>query len=310
MPIHSRWRIHVVLLMFILLLGGGIALRPGTIPTEKEPLLKVDLASIQQLVLENGERMRFERKEGVWRLVEPFAAPVNQTRIEQLLTLSMGVPADQYPLSESADLKNYGLAPPFATLDLEGRKLEFGDVAPLDRRRYVKLDRILYLMDDGFSHQLVSKSTDFIDKKLIPETGVIREIRIPGLKVTRTPEGRWQSNGALTPDQLQDFVMQWTSARAIEVRRGVPVTPGEVIDIETATGPIHWVILQKNPELILGQREENLLYVMTAESSRMLLNLPRLEKDPRTLLEKPLSSRKSGEVEEPGDHDHDHEDEE
>jgi hypothetical protein len=94
-------------------------------------------------------------------------------------------------------------------------------------------------------------------------------------------------------------MMQWATARAIEVRRGAPKVLGETIEVETALGPIRFSILQKNPELILGRSDQDLVYVMTAESSRLLLNLP-----------KAPGARDDHEEGDDRDHDHDHEDDE
>lgn len=313
MRLQGRWRLNLILLLIIIGLGAVVVFKPGKHIIEKPSILNLDVAAVTSIRLDNGEKMQFRRLDGGWRLTEPFDAPVNAARVEQLLSVAALKPAHEYPLADHADLKSYGLVPPMARLELDGQTLEFGSVAPLDRRRYVRVSSQLYLVDDSFSHQLVSKSTDFIDKKLLPESTVVRGIAIPGLTITRTPEGRWTSQSSMTADQLQDFVMQWSTARAIEVRRGAPFAPGEVIVIETADQPIRFNIFQKGPELILGRTDENLLYVMTAETSRLLLNLPKPALDPR------LFPR--GLEEEPGNdpsedrrghepHDHDHDDEE
>ncbi|HAZ42645.1 MAG TPA: hypothetical protein DCY52_10280, partial [Methylococcaceae bacterium] len=75
-------------------------------------------------------------------------------------------------------------------------------------------------------------------------------------------------------DQLQDLIMQWSTARAIEVRRGAPRVLGEKIELETSMGPIRFSILQKKPELILGREDLDLVFVMTSETARALLNEP------------------------------------
>ena len=68
--------------------------------------------------------------------------------------------------------------------------------------------------------------------------------------------------------------MQWSTARAIEVRRGAPRVLGEKIELETSMGPIRFSILQKKPELILGREDLDLVFVMTGETARALLNEP------------------------------------
>jgi hypothetical protein len=160
----------------------------------------------------------------------------------------------------------------------------------LDHRRYVRNGEKLYLVDDGFSHQLASKATDFVDKKLIPEEATIRALTIPGLQLSKATEGGWTSVPALPSDQLQDLMMQWSTSRAIEVRRGAPRVLGEKIELETSMGPIRFSIYQKKPELILGREDLDLVFVMTGETARALLNQP-----PASPPQKPMALQQGAE---------------
>jgi len=275
MRIRSRWGINLSLLMIVLVLGILALMRPGKKDeVVKSPLLTLDLAGLKTLTLDNGEHIEFEREETAWRMVQPFPAAVNQARVEQLLAIASIIPAAAYPLPELSLRKGYGLSEPIARLNFAGASLEFGGTAPLDHRRYVRYGEKLYLLDDSFSHQLASKATDFVDKKLIFEESSIRSLSLPGLRLSKSAEGGWTSLPALPADQLQDLIMQWSTARAIEVRRGAPRVLGEKIELETSMGPIRFSILQKKPELILGREDLDLVFVMTSETARALLNEP------------------------------------
>ena len=263
------------MLLVVLVLGILALTRPGKKDGEiKSPLVALDAANLKSLTLDNGEHIEFERKDGNWRLMQPFTAAVNQARVEQLLAIASIIPAAEYPLPEPSVQKGYGLTEPFAKLQIGGAELEFGGTAPLDHRRYVRIADKLYLLDDSFSHQLVSKATDFVDKKLIPEEATIRALNLPGLRLLKSAEGAWTSMPVLPSEQLQDLIMQWSTSRAIEVRRGAPKVLGEKIELETSIGPIRFSIFQKKPELILGREDLDLLFVMTGETSRALLNQP------------------------------------
>ncbi|MEY4684664.1 MAG: hypothetical protein RLZ25_1123 [Pseudomonadota bacterium] len=275
MRIRGRWRVNISLFMVVLVLGALAVIRPGKKDEAvKSPLLAIDNASLKTLTLQNGEHIEFERKDGSWRMVQPFAAAVNQARIDQLLAIASINPAAEYPLPEPRLREGYGLSEPFAKLNLAGADLEFGGTAPLDHRRYVRNGEKLYLLDDNFSHQLTSKATDFVDKKLIPEDASIRDLILPGLRISKSGEGTWTSIPPLPTEQLQDLIMQWSTSRAIEVRRGAPKVLGERIELQTSTGPIRFSIFQKKPELILGREDLDLVFVMTAETGRSLLNQP------------------------------------
>lgn len=275
MQVRGRWGVNLSLLVVVLVLGTFALMRPGKKDGEHQsPLLSLDLKALQSLTLENGEHIEFERQNGTWRLVQPFPAAVNQARVEQLLSIASMIPAAEYPLPDPSLRKGYGLSEPFARLSLGEAELEFGGTAPLDHRRYVRMAEKLYLLDDSFSHQLASKSTDFVDKKLIPEDAAIHALILPGFRLSKSVEGVWTSTPELPPEQLQDLIMHWSTSRAIEVRRGAPKVLGEKIDLETSAGPIRFSIYQKNPELILGREDLDLLFVMTGETARALLNQP------------------------------------
>lgn len=275
MRIRGGWGINLSLLFIVLVLGIFALTRPGKKEGEiKPPLLAVDATALKSLTLENGEHIEFERKDEIWGLVKPFSAAVNQARVEQLLAIAAIIPAAEYPLPDNSLLKGYGLLEPFARLQFAGAELEFGGTAPLDHRRYVRIAEKLYLLDDNFSHQLTSKATDFVDKKLILEGASIRTLNLPGLRVLKSGDGVWTSKPSMSSEQLEHLIMQWSTSRAIEVRRGAPKVLGEKIELETSLGPIRFSILQKQPELILGREDLDLVFVMTGETARALLNQP------------------------------------
>lgn len=275
MRIRGRWGINLSLFLIVLMLGILALTRPGKKDGETpSPLLTIDATALKRVTLDNGEHIEFEHKDGSWRLTQPFSAAVNQARVQQLLAIPSMIPAAEYPLPEPSHRKGYGLSEPFAKLQIEGTELEFGGTAPLDHRRYVRIGEKLYLLDDSFSHQLASKATDFVDKKLIPEDATIRALNLPGLRLSKSTEGVWTSMPVLSVEQIQDLVMQWSTSRAIEVRRGAPKVLGEKIELETSIGPIRFSIFQKKPELILGREDLDLVFVMTGETARALLNQP------------------------------------
>ncbi len=309
MRIRGRWGINISLFMIVLVLGILAVTRPGKKEGQvKSPLLALDLAALKTLTLENGEHIEFERKESGWQLVQPFSAAVNQARVEQLLAIASIIPAAEYPLPERSLQKGYGLSEPFARLNLAGVVLDFGGTAPLDHRRYVRMNEKLYLLDDNFSHQLASKATDFVDKKLIPEEVTIRALSMPGLKLSKSAEWVWASTPVLPVDQLQDLIMQWSTARAIEVRRGAPKVLGEKIELETSRGPISFSIFQKKPELILGREDLDLVFVMTGETARALLNQPPVSSS-QNATAFPEGAEHQGEGSEHDDHEGPHADE-
>lgn len=276
----TRLIMNLILLAVIAVLGAVAWLKPGKQEAEIPPLLRVDGNTLTRLTLQNKETLVFEKQAGVWRLTAPFAAPVNQIRVGQLLEIPQSRSEAHYPVQPEA-LAQFGLDKPQATLTLGDTVLHFGGTDPINMRRYVRLGDTLHLVDDNFFHHLTAPATDYVDKKLLPEGAKIRAMELPGLKATKSPEGQW---AAEPPDEgktnLGELASSWATARAIDVKRldleKDKDIVGETIRIGLAEGPpVEFVVIKKQPELILARKDLGLKYEMTGEISRELLNLPK-----------------------------------
>lgn len=301
----SRLIMNLVLLAIIAVLGAVAFLKPGKQEPETPSLLTLDADALTRMTLRNKETLVFERQDGVWRLTAPFAAPVNQIRAGQLLEVAKARSEAHYPLRQE-DVGQFGLDKPQATLTLGDASLQFGGTDPINMRRYVRLGDTLHLVDDNFFHHLTAPATDYVDKKLLPEGAKIRAIELPGFKATKGPEGQWTAEPPGDgKTNLGELASSWATVRAIDVKRLDPGQDreivGETIRIGLAEGPpVEFVVLEKQPGLILARKDLGLKYEMTSETSRELLNLP---KPP------PPAGGKPAEPGEDQDDDDDHHDE-
>ena len=271
-----RLLVNLGLLALIAVLATIAILKPGKNAVESTPLLALDLQGLNRVTLKNKETLVFEKKEGLWNLTAPFAAPVNQVRVGQLLDITKTVSEANYPVQPD-DLAQFGLDAPQAVLGLDDMTLQFGSTDPIKMRRYVRIGETLHLVEDNFFHHLTASASDYVDKRLIPERAKIREIQLPDLKATRDQQGQWTVEpNAKTGTDLAELTSVWATARAIEVKRWNPVAEGEPIRIGFTEGPaLEFVIINKSPELVLGRKDLGLQYTLTAETSRELLNLPK-----------------------------------
>lgn len=293
----TRLIMNLVLLAVIAALGAVALLKPGKQEPAAPPLLTVDANALTRLTLQNKETLVFEKQNGVWRLTAPFAAPVNQIRVGQLLEIPQARSEAHYPVQPEA-LAQFGLDKPPATLTFGQTALQFGGTDPINMRRYVRLGDTLHLVDDNFFHHLTAAATDYVDKKLLPEGAKIQSIELPGLKAAKSAEGKWTREAAAAPqpapsaaDQTQpeakpakpeekqpdlgELASAWVMARAIDVKRLQAEPLGETIRIGLAEGtPVEFVILKKEPELILARKDLGLQYEVTSDTARDLLHQP------------------------------------
>ena len=274
---RSRLTLNLILLVVIAVLGAVAYFKPGKETPPVTPLLTLDTGALTRFTLQNAETAVFEKQDGQWRLTAPFAAPVNAIRLGQLLDIASAASEAQYPLKPE-DLAQFGLDKPQATLTLGDTVLQFGGTDPINFRRYVKLGDTLHLVNDSFFHHLTAPPTDYVDKKLLPDSARVTGIELPGLKATKSPEGPWTAE---PPDaaktDLGELASAWATARAIDVKRldGKDL-PGDTIRITLAAGPpVEFVIQRQEPDLILARKDWGLQYEITAEIARELLHQPK-----------------------------------
>ena len=297
----SRLALNLGLLALIAILASVAVLKPGKKEEPQPTLLAGKLDDLNHVTLQNKEKLTFEKRDGLWWLTAPFAAPVNQVRMRQLLEVGEAASSAHYPIKPE-ELAQFGLDQPQATLALGDSILQFGTTDPINMRRYVRMGDTLHLVDDNFFHHLTASATDYVDKKLIPEGAKIRQIELPGLKAMKGADGHWTAEPAGDgKTDWAELASTWATARAIEVKRLEKDSQGDSIRITLHEGsPIEYIILRKQPALTLARRDLGLQYEMTADTSRDLLN----QEQPAT---KPADSS----PERPGEaHDHDDDDHE
>ncbi|CAL1238868.1 DUF4340 domain-containing protein [Candidatus Methylocalor cossyra] len=273
---RSRIILNLALLVVVAILGALAFFEPFKKKPESIPIATVDENALTTLTLKNKDTITFEKKDGHWRLVAPFAAPANDTRVRQLIDIAKANSDARYPLKPE-DRAKFGLDKPKASLVLGSTTLVFGDSDPINMRRYVEVGDTLHLVNDDFFHHLTAAATDYVDKKLLPENAKVKEIVIPGLKAVLGPDGKWtrEPPGDGKPD-LGELATLWSTARAIEVKRLEKPAQGDPVRIGLAEGgPVEFVIVQREPDVILARPALGLTYELTGDTARQLLNLPK-----------------------------------
>lgn len=268
--------LNFLLLIAIAGLGVVAFLEPGKEKAEPKPVAPVDENALDRITLKNTDSMTFEKKDGHWRLSAPFPAPANEIRIQQLIAIARADAEAQYPI-KGDNLAQFELDHPKATLVLGGTTLEFGGSDPINMRRYVRRGDTMYLVNDDFFHHLAASATDYVDKKLLPEGAKIKEFVLPGLTATLGTDGKWATETAPeTVVHVPELLTAWNTARAIDVKRPAEMPQGDVVKIGMAEGdPIEFVIVQREPDLILARKDLGLQYELTSEATQSLLNLPK-----------------------------------
>lgn len=295
----KRLWLNLILLVAVAALASLAFLEPGKKEAKITHLAELDDSTVNEITLQNKERLVFQKREGQWWLASPFAAPANEIRIRQLLDIAKAESLLQYPLKQG-DLAKFELDKPKFTLTMGPTKLIFGGSDPINMRRYVQIGETLHLVNDDFSHHLAASATDFVDKKLLPENAKPNEIFLPGLKAKTGQDGKWTLDPPVDASRMADLVNAWQSARAIEVKRIEQPPQGDIVRIGFANhAPIEFVIVQREPDVLLARTDWGLQYVVAGESGKQLLSLKQPEPKPEEKKPEPAgTAAPAGEQEE------------
>jgi hypothetical protein len=266
--------LNLVLLLVLATLIGVAFFEPGKQESKPVYLTDVDVDALNHFELSNQENLVFEKRDGHWWLLSPFEAPANEIRIRQLLNVAKAESRAHYPVKPE-ELAKFGLDKPKAVLNLGPVTLRFGGSEPIDMLRYVQIGETLHLVTDDFSHHLLAQATDYVDKKLLPEDAKLKSLSLPGLNARVGDKGQWvlESPGD-DASAMFELANTWQSARAIEIKRHEGQALGDAIRIGLANGqPVEFVILQREPDLLLVRPDWKLEYLIAAESGKHLLSL-------------------------------------
>jgi len=265
--------LNLILLVILAALGIVAFFEPGKEEPKTVYLTDIDTESLDRFELRNTETLVFEKQDGQWKLTAPFPAPANEIRVRQLLNIAKAESRARYPLKPE-DLPKFELGKPKAVLKLGQTDLVFGGSEPIDMLRYVQIGDTLHLVADDFFHHLIAKATDYVDKKLLPEDTQIKDLSLPGLKASLGDKGQWNLEPPGDAAAMAELANAWQSARAIEVtRHGQPVS-GDAIHIGLGENrSVEYVILQREPDLLLVRPDWKLEYLVPGEAGKRLLGL-------------------------------------
>ena len=127
------------------------------------PLLELTAERIERIEVERPgqERLAFERRGGQWWMTAPEPGPANPVLIRPIPQLAEARCAPSYAAAD-LDLPRLRLDPPRLRLWLNGREIHFGDTAPTDGQRYLRVGRTVHLCPDRWYLLLTSAVAGFL----------------------------------------------------------------------------------------------------------------------------------------------------
>jgi hypothetical protein len=131
------------------------------------PLLTLTAEHVERIAVERPgqDGLAFERRGGRWWMTAPVQGPANPVLIRPILQLGEARCAPSYPVAE-LNLFRLRLDPPRLRLALNGQEIHFGDTAPTDGQRYLRVGATVHLCPDRWYPLLTSAAAGFLAEPL------------------------------------------------------------------------------------------------------------------------------------------------
>jgi hypothetical protein len=263
----------------LLLLALGLALfayyQPGLAP---EPQVKLTALSAQQVtrlhIEQPGEApLVLEKQAGKWKITVPVQMEADALRVETALRLAGAESLARFP---ARDLGKFKLDKPLLRVWLNDVEIAIGDGTPLGRQRYLLLGDTVHVIADDAYYYLTGGLALFAGNVLLPQDAELQSLALPGLSLARV-DGRWRLDPAheVSMDDIVIFLDAWRGAQALQVTRyqGLP-EQGRVTAVLQDGRRVGFIIVQREPELILARPDVGLRYHLGSGAAQRLLQLP------------------------------------
>ena len=131
-------RIGVIALVVLLLAAVGWQWHADETDAREHTLTALDPESVTHMALslKGLPDQRFERRDGRW--VNLDIATTDEGRVEELASLA-ATPVAEWKSAGDFDPARIGLAPPIATLTIDGTRIDFGEMTALGKQRYARV---------------------------------------------------------------------------------------------------------------------------------------------------------------------------
>jgi hypothetical protein len=223
-------------------------------------LIALKPADITRIVIrhEGEPDIELSKDKGEWWLQKPVRARAEAIEVNGVLDLVTREIGSSYPVKDLR-LAEMGLDKPKWSVDLNNVHIDFGDLDPLEGRRYARIGDQLHLIGDPPSAALDADYSDLIAKQLIPRKAQIDSIKLRDFTVTRTDKGGWtvepkaRDKGA---DAAQKLVNAWTGAQSMwNARAGSKEKSTESVTIRMGAEEIRFAVLDRKDQLVLARPE-------------------------------------------------------
>lgn len=271
----KRTQLNLVLFLVAGALGAGIWFAQKKEPAGP-PLTAFKPDAVTHVVLTHpgAPDIRLEKQNGHWQLVAPVQGEADEFEISALTGLA---DRETRMKLEGGAAKDLGLEPPQFTLTLNEATIAFGNVEPLEYRRYVKTADGMFLIEDPPGSAFDKDYNDLVSKALFPAGAEIERIELPKLTVAKNAQGAWGVTPAdpkATTDAMQKLADGWKGAKAMWTEMAPTAPAGDRVKVTLKGGVSReFVVAALDPQLKLYRPDLGVTLVLSKALGDELLKL-------------------------------------
>lgn len=262
--ISKRWLINFLLIILIGLLvyiGTRYGVETGYQP--KNTITKLKPPDIERIAIQiDDDAFTLTRRATQWHIESPIEWPANNITLQRVLGITLSEAKSSLSVDE-IDLATLGLEFPTAILTLNDTRFAFGATSNIGNRRYVMTGSTIYLMSDIHLHFFNQGLPALIDRRLVPRSLALQNLRLGKLNLSKTSNGSWQNDGeAISPDQLDSLIANWQTLEASSIKpyRKSGLSEGKITAGLEDGSKLEFLLMAISPEIVIARPDLGLQY--------------------------------------------------
>lgn len=262
--ISKRWLINYLLIILIVLfayIGNRFGVETGYQP--KNTITRLKPQDIRHIEFQGADdAFTLAKTSTQWHIESPIKWPANNITVERVLSIVKTGIESSFPADE-IDLATLGLQLPKAILTLDDTRFAFGTTSNIGGRRYVMTGSTIYLIADIHLHFFNQGFPGLIDRRLLPRSLALQNLRLGKLKLSKSDKGGWQNHGeAISHDQLNSLIANWQTLEASSIKPYLKSTmPEQKIIAGLADGSkLEFYLMSVSPEIVIARADLGLQY--------------------------------------------------
>ncbi len=272
------WIVNLLLLIGVVGLGTYAWHKAGQ---PKEPSYKLSMlptAGVKKIEVapRSAPGYALEKRGETWFLTAPIEARADQTQVQRMLDLLSATSKERLA---ATDLRRFDLDPPALKVSMDGQAFSFGGTNPLSQDQYLATGDSVYLVSTYYASLVPSASDRMLTHNLFNESEKAVAFKFKGFSVEQK-DGKWTlapqpsaDNERPSQDDLNRWADDWRYASSLVTQRWAGKATPDAVQVRLTDGKtIVFVVVRREPELILARPDEKLQFQFSGEMTRRLLN--------------------------------------